>query len=228
MNDYVKVAKLHLVDRLSYTMLPLTVLVFTFAVNVAIFAVLPPEASRNTGALFALPCFMIVLGVMTLTRSLPFALSLGITRRTYYLGSVGLAVASSAVWAVAITVLNLIEGAVSGWGIGLHFFRVPWALDGPWYQVVVTSTVVLAVFFMAGMWGGLIYRRWGVVGLLAAIAALVLLILAGVLLASWRDAWPRIGQYLAGLHVYSVTGLLAGLTALLGLGGFITIRRIAV
>jgi hypothetical protein len=56
----------------------------------------------------------------------------------------------------------------------VHFFRVPWIMDGPWYQAWLTSFVLLVLFFLYGMWYGLVYRRWNVPGLLAFIAAQVL------------------------------------------------------
>jgi hypothetical protein len=227
-NDYLAAARLHLVDRLTFTVLPWAVLMFTFGVNMVIFAVVHPPNGKFTGALFTLPCFMVVLGVISLTRSLPFALMLGITRRYYYLGTVGLAAVVSAAWACVVTVLNLLEGASGGWGIGLHFFRVPWILPGAWYQVLLTSFVVLTVSFLTGMWAGLIYRRWGLPGMLIAIGSVVLVGLALVLIASWQQAWLAIGRYLGGIDPYTVTGLLAAVAALLTLGGFATIRRAAV
>jgi hypothetical protein len=227
-NGPLAAARLHLVDRLTFTVLPWAVLVFSFAVNMVIFAVVHPPDGKFTGALFTLPCFMIVLGVISLTRSLPFALMLGITRHHYYLGTVGLAAATSAAWAAVISVLNLVEGATAGWGIGLHFFRVPWILPGAWYQVLLTSFVVLTVSFLAGMWTGLIYRRWGLPGMLVAIAAAILVGLALALIATWQQSWPAIGRYLAGLDPYTVTGMFAAIAVLLALGGFGTIRRAAV
>ncbi len=42
--------------------------------------------------------------------------------------------------------------------MGLHFFRVPWIMDGPWYTTWLTSFVllVLFLFFFYGMWYGLV------------------------------------------------------------------------
>src|SRR5664279_3055641 len=90
MTALVKVARLHLVDRFSYTWLVWGVLAFTFVINLAIFAVVPlSQPSGNfTGALVTIYIFMIVIGVQAATRFLPFALTLGVSRRTYYLGTV--------------------------------------------------------------------------------------------------------------------------------------------
>lgn len=53
MTNMVKVAKLHLVDRVSYTWLVWGVLAIAFLVNLAIFAVLPVDQSPE-GAVVAL------------------------------------------------------------------------------------------------------------------------------------------------------------------------------
>ena len=101
MTNIVKVAKLHLVDRFSYTWLVWGVLAIAFVVNLAIFAVLPVDQTAEgnfTGGLASIYIFMIVIGVQAAAKLLPFALTLGVSRRTYYLGTVALVVGLCAVY----------------------------------------------------------------------------------------------------------------------------------
>ena len=81
-------------------------LAFTFAVNVAIFAVLPQtQPSGNyTGALVTIYIFMAVIGVQAATKFLPFAMTLGVSRRTYYLGTLALVVGLCALYSALLTV----------------------------------------------------------------------------------------------------------------------------
>ena len=90
----VTVGRLHLVDRFSYTWLLWGILPFTFLVNLAIFAVIPQTQPNGdfTGALLTIYIFMTVIGVQAATKFLPFAFTLGVSRRTYYLGTVALVV----------------------------------------------------------------------------------------------------------------------------------------
>ena len=74
-----------------------------------------------------------------------------------------------------------IERATDGWGIGMGFFRVPYILDGPWYLTWLTSFVALTLLFVYGMWFGLIYRRWNLVGLAVFLAAQITVLLVGAL-----------------------------------------------
>jgi hypothetical protein len=230
MTNTFKVARLHLVDRFGYTWLVWGVLAFTFLVNWALFAVIGPTESDGsyTGALLSIYIFMIVIGVQAAVRFLPFAFTLGVSRRTYYLGTIALIVGLNAANAVVLTLLWRLELATDGWGIQMHFFQVPWILWGPWYQVLVTNFVLLSLTFLMGMWFGLIYRRFALIGTLIFSGALTLVLVGAVLVISWRQWWPQVGHVLANLDPLGITGLVAIAAVIVALGGYGTIRRITV
>ena len=56
---------------------------------------------------------------------------LGVSRRTYYLGTALLVAALGDVYGPGLTVLQAVERATGGWGLSLHFFRVPWSPSSP-------------------------------------------------------------------------------------------------
>jgi len=163
-----------------------------------------------------------------MTRSLPFGLMLGISRRTYYLGTALLIAALGVVYGLGLTVLQALERATGGWGAGLHFFRVAWIMDGPWYQTWLTSFVLLVLFFLYGMWYGLVYRRWSLPGLVTFIAAQVLVLVIAIVAVSATQNWPAVGHFFTTLTAPTLVGALAALAAALGLGGLTTMRRITV
>jgi hypothetical protein len=225
----VKVARFHLADRLSYTAVPWGVLAFVFGV----WLVLAASASGYntqilTGALAAIYLFFLIAGMLSISRSLPFAFALGVSRRSYYAGTVLLAGALAAADGLALAVLQVIERATSGWGVRLHFFRVPYILPGPWYLTWLTSFVGLTLMYIYGMWYGLVYRRWNLTGLLAFAAAQVTVLVAGVVITSNAHAWPAIGRFFTTLSAAGLTGLLAALTLVLLAGGYATMRRVTV
>ena len=89
----VKVARLHLVDRFGYTWLLWGVLAFTFWSTGSFAVIGPTEPDGNyTGALSTIYIFMAIIGVQAATKFLPFAFTLGVSRRTYYLGTIALVV----------------------------------------------------------------------------------------------------------------------------------------
>ena len=110
-----------------------------------------------------------------------------------------LAVSLAAVDGLALAVLQVIEQATGGWWVGLHFFRVAYILPGPWYLTWLTSFVGLTLVFVYGMWSGLVYRRWNLLGLLAFIAAPATIAVAGVVAATQAHAWTAIGRFFTTL-----------------------------
>ena len=162
------------------------------------------------------------------TLAVPGRIPLGVSRRTYYLGTIALIVGLNAVNVVLLTLLWWLELATDGWGIQLHFFQVPWILWGPWYQVLVTNFVLLSLTMLVGLWFGLIYRRFALIGTLVFSGALALIAVGTVLVITWRQWWPQVGQFLGNLDMLSASGLIAVVAAIVALGGYWTIRRITV
>ena len=224
-----KVARYHLVDRITYVALPWGTMAFSFVVNLVIAAQVAPDVnSYYTGGLLSIYVFLLICGALSMSRSLPFAFMLGVSRRSYYLGTALLVVTLGAVYGLALAVLQVIERATDGWGVDMHFFRIPGILDGPWYETWLTSFVLLVLFFLYGMWYGLVYRRWSLPGLVAFIAAQILLVLAVVVAISITDSWHVLGDFFGNATALALTGLLAAITVTMGVGGFTTLRKVTI
>jgi len=223
----VKVARFHLVD-LSYTALPWGVLAVNFAIYLAGAASAGGGAQIPSANVVVIYLFFFISGMLSIGRSLPFAFALGVGRRSYYAGTALLAVSLAAVYGLALAVLQVIEQATSGWGVGLHFFRVAYILAGPWYLTWLTSFVGLVMMFVSGMWFGLVYRRWNLLGLIVFITALAVVLGTGVVITSRVHAWPAIGRFFTTLSAAGLTGLLAALAVALLTGGYATMRRVTV
>src|ERR1700722_12489977 len=93
MTNYINVARYHLVQRFNYLILPWAILAFVFVVDVVILALTPAGhgSHRYVGGLASLFVISFTLGLQSVARSLPFGLALGLSRRTYYLGTALLA-----------------------------------------------------------------------------------------------------------------------------------------
>jgi hypothetical protein len=224
------VARYHLVQRFNFLILPWMVLSFVFAVDVIVLELTPisHSAHRWVGGLASIFVLMVVLGLQAVAQALPFGLALGASRRSFYLGTSLLAVALSAVYGLALAILQVIERATGGWGIDMGFFRVPYLLNGAWYVTWLTTFVGLALLFAYGMWYGLVFRRWGTVGVVAFAAAQIVVLLAGALLTTWTRAWHDLGHFFTTISASGLTGLLAALAIVLLAGGFATMRRVTV
>jgi hypothetical protein len=236
MRTWVNIARYHLVRPAIYLGLPWAIMAFSFAVNLAIFRLVPGQATvprqntafHATGAVSIIYIFFFVMGVFAIGQSLPFGLALGVSRRSYYAGTALLAVALAAADGLVLTGLQAIERATGGWGEAMHFFRVPFILDGPWYLTWLTSFVGLVLLFGYGMWFAIVYRRWKLIGTVTFIAAQVTVLLAVAAVITWAHAWTGFDHFFPALSAAGLTGLLAALAAVLFAGGYATIRRTTV
>lgn len=223
MTTWVKVARYNLVRRSNYLVLP-WLLPFSFAIG----AITGRHSHLATRYLLAFFLYFAVQGMQTVGRSLPFGLALGASRRSFYSGTALLGMALALVSGLVLTVLQTIERATGGWGLSLSFFRVPYLLNGPWYATWLTSFVGLFALYVYGMWHGIVYHRWGMLGTLAFIAAQVVMVVAGAIVAAaehWRILSTSDGS---GLTALGLTGVVAALAVLLLAGGHATIRRATV
>ncbi|HEY3925058.1 MAG TPA: hypothetical protein VGL75_10900 [Acidothermaceae bacterium] len=227
---YRDVVRYHLVSRFNYAILPWAVLAFVFLIDVLVIELTPAghTSHRWVGGLASVFVIGFVLGIQSAHRSLPFGLALGLSRRTYYLGTALLAVALAAIVGVLAAVGQEVERATNGWGINMGFFRVPYILNGPWYSTWLTSFVVLTFLYVYGMWVGLVYRRWNLIGMVAFVAAQVTVLVIAAIIVTGSHAWHRVGHFFTTVGAGGLTGLVAALAVVLLAGGFVTMRRVTV
>lgn len=228
MSRYLNVVRFHLMDRINFVVLPPSILTFVFLIDLLILELTPGTGTRYVGGLGSIFILIIVMGVLSVARSLPFGLTLGISRRSYYFGTVLLSLMMAAAGAIVITIGQAVERATDGWGIGMGFFRVPHVLDGAWYLTLLSVFVTLALCFVYGMWFGLVYRRWALIGAMAFLAAQITVLALAALLTTWVHGWHDVAHFFATLSAVSLTGLLAVIAVLLLVGGLRSMRRVTV
>lgn len=226
MNKWINVGRVHFIGGLNFIAYPWIILVLNFFVAIVVNQA--TGGGLRSGELGAIDAAFLAMGVMAVVQWLPFLLTLGVSRRTYYLGVSVVALVVSVVDGLILAILQLVERGTGGWGGSLHFFRVPYLLSGPWYLTWLTSFVILAVCFVWGMWFGIVYKRWNLPGLLVFISAQTVAITAAIWIATSAHAWTSIGHFFTTLSVWGLTGLLAVLGAALFAGGLATIRRVTV
>jgi hypothetical protein len=230
MSTWIKVARYQLTDRDIFVVQPWLVLALDFLITAVVVAEWPGRHGHAAyaGALSAIYVVLIVTGALGIARQLPFALALGVSRRSFYAGTALLAVALAAVYGLGLTVLQLIERGTGGWGLKLHFFRVPYFLAGPWYLSWLTSFTGLTLMLAWGMWFGIVYRRWNLAGLLTFIAVQVLAVTGVLLIIGGGHDWSGVDRFFTTLTIGGLTGLLAALTVALLAGGYATVRRVTI
>lgn len=220
------VVRMYLTDRVTMFALPPAILAASFAVNLAIFAVEPVQA-RSTGGLAAIFVVMLAAAVMSTARAMPFALSMGSSRRSFAIGTGVTGVIMAVVFGVLLLILNRIEAATDGWGLHGHFFTFPWTeryhVVGAW----LLATVLLLAMFLLGAFASTIWLRWKQPGMLVAGVLLVLVFGGLVTLITWQHGWPSVGRWFLDLTPLAAAGWIALLCVPLAGGSFVTLRRVA-
>jgi len=235
MKTLVRVGRFSLADWPEFVTLPWLAQGLVFALDLAVFAASPQvtrpaghSGMKYAGALATIYIVFAIVAARSISKRLPFALALGVSRRSFYAGTALMAAVLAVADGLVLTLLQPIEAATGGWGIHLHFFRVPFLLEGPWYQTWLTSFVGLALMFVYGMWCGLIYQRWNIFGVLTFAAIQMLALTAGLAIAFRDNSWHRVGHFFTTLTIGGLTGALAVIAVALLAGGYVTIRRVTV
>ena len=122
--------------------------------------------------------------------------------------------------------LDAVENASGGWGVGLHFWA-PGALDvaNPALQVVVFAIPMLACSFL-GIGIGVVFKRWGATGLWALVLVTVAVVGSLVVLITWQQVWGDIGRWLVDQSIATLTiGIPAVIALALAAASFAGLRR---
>lgn len=216
-------------DRMSWFVIPWSVLGAGFAIVwfIAVFIVVLTGGNTPvyTGAVATFYFLMLVVGIGAVTRMFPFAVSFTMRRRDYLMGTLALGVAVCAAWAILLGLLSLIEAnVIKNWGLGLHFFHLPFFSDGSllrqfcwsYYRDMACARsdpsylrdgwalgqfwvyfVLLLFMWVLGLLLGSIYQRFGRVGEYVFAGIVLLLVSLCVVLSSYRGWWGPIFDWLA-------------------------------
>ncbi|WP_433528910.1 ABC transporter permease [Micromonospora sp. CA-263727] len=227
MNRALTVARLQFVAWPSVIGWPWGILTLSFLINLALFtAIGDTDVEPTTGALASIYVVMFIACINTITQDFPFAIGLGISRRSFYLGNVLQFGVQAIAYAAVLYLLAVVEEATGGWGINLRFFGLPFL----WVENPVLRFLGFALpFLLLGFIGiaiALVFKRWGVNGMLTLSTAALVVIGGSAVLATWRGWWPAIGGWFAD---QSGAALLVGWPALLTLPlaavSYLVIRR---
>jgi len=229
MNRILDVTRLHTVAWLNQIVWPWIIMGISFVVNLLIFASIGETTTPDgnfTGGLVSLYIICAILAAISISQVFPFALGMGVTRRTFYLATALVNVVQAVAYAIVLYGLKLIEGATGGFGIELRFFRVPFVdVHNGFLQILVFAVPFLFLNFLCVL-AGVLILRWGANGLFAAggIGLLVVGLLAA--LVTWQRWWDEIGHWLTHSSQLSLlVGWPALVAAVAAVGGMVAIRR---
>ena len=232
-NRVIAVTRLIFANRWTVLYMPTIILMSIFLLNIAIWLLVlgasDGHVSKNafsySGAIFYVFIYMMVLAIQAVSRTFPFALGFGVTRRNFALGA-GLAfVILAVVFSVLMAILAMIEQATNGWGINAHFFAPNYySTGGGLGQFAIYLFGLLFCLFL-GAAASAVFVRWRAMGLTVFFILLAVVLVGGsalIVVAGWtRPVLDWFGTTgLIGSEAWSLV-----LTALFAVAGYLILRR---
>lgn len=231
MSRVIKVAQMQLINKWTFLGIPMVILVGSTAITFAIWALLPASAREGTlysGSGQAVMWYFLALGIQSLTYTFPFSQAMSVSRKTFYLGTLGLFAVFALGYAVLYYVLGLLEQTTGGWGFNGQIFALDWIAENNGAIQILFYFVAMVLLFMIGFWAATVYMRWKATGLLIAGIGFAVLVLGLVGLATLNNAWPQVGAWFAGIQVFGLSIVLGCLCVVLAGGSYLTLRRATV
>jgi hypothetical protein len=227
------VIKLHFVNRFQILYMPMIVLGAIFLVNLAIWWIIVAASDGAdsgshlgySGAVSYIYVYGIVIAVQAISRTFPFSLGFGVTRRDFYLGSALAFVVLSFGFAVVLTIMSVIEIATNGWGVGGRMFAPLWFTNGFWLLRFVMYFCAFLFLLFIGTAGAAFYVRWRATGLTAFFAIIAVIILASVAYFALGHHWDVVGQWIDQSGPVGITVWLLLPAAISAVAGFFVLRR---
>lgn len=143
-------------------------------------------SQMNPGIMYALPGFLVYLGVQSVATTFPFALTLGSTRKSFVSGTLLWTIMISAYLTIVFTILVMIEIATNHWFTGFYVFDINVLGAGNLaYLIPIVFLTSLSMLTIGGVFGAS-WVRLGARGpqLLAASIAIVIIVAAIIILPS--------------------------------------------
>jgi hypothetical protein len=229
-----RVARLHWVNKGQIVVVPWMIMGFIFAANLAIAGIirvaLSPKdlAEGNSGFQFSgattfFFIYMMIVAIMAINKTFPFAQGYSVTRRDFYLGSSLAFLGLAAGYAAALTLLGWIEVATQGWGLHFTLFAPVYFGADPLQQLYVNFLLFL-FFFFVGAATASVYVRWALNGMLVFFGTLVLILLGAVALITFSNGWGGVGAWFVSMGVLGVASWTLVPTAIAAIAGYFLLQ----
>jgi hypothetical protein len=231
------VTRLHFVNRFQIVYLPLIVLGAIFLMNLAIWWIIiestggnnPGNHVRNnlgySGAVSYIYVYGIVIAVQAISRTFPFSLGFGVTRRDFYLGSALAFIVVSIGVAAVLTVMSVLEIATNGWGLGGRMFAPDYFTNPSWLLRFVMYFCVFLFLLFIGCAGASFFVRWRGTGLIAFFGIVAVILFGATAFFTLDHQWTAVGTWFAQTGAVGSTVWTLVPTAVAGIAGYFVLRR---
>ena len=223
------VVRMQFLNRWTFVGTPLCVLggswLISMLVNLIINSADVTGAKVSYGAQAPLWYFLVV-GIMAMAYTFPFSQAMTITRREFFLGTLGAAAICSVGMSLIFVALGLIERATDGYGFNSYFgYLEPLWESGPLaagFEFFVFAMLV----FIIGFWFATVYQFGGPRLLTILLIALGLALVGLAALITWQEWWPAVGEWFVDTGALGLAFWGVVLGVVLSAGSYATLRRL--
>jgi hypothetical protein len=192
------VLKMYYRDKWAWFLTPNLILFSVFLLNFIISLLIPSDGEfYSGGGVSYIIVYMLVLGIIVVNQTFPYAIGMSIRRTDYFLGTVVMGVVTNIVYAILLVILSAIENATNSWGGQFHYFHFPYLNDGTLLEQFTIYIILFINLFFLGFLISSLARRFGGKGILIAAISSILISSAIVLLVTHYGAWIDIFQWFA-------------------------------
>src|SRR3954451_20964836 len=138
-------------DKWAWFLIPNIILFSVFLLNFIVSLIISSDEKIYTGGVSYIFFYMLVMGIMVVVQTFPYAIGMSIRRTDYFLGTVVMAVAVNILFGIMLVVLSFIENATNGWGDRVHFFHFPYLNDGSLLEQLTMYVILLINLFFIGI-----------------------------------------------------------------------------
>ncbi|MFF5793810.1 hypothetical protein ACFY5D_17325 [Paeniglutamicibacter sp. NPDC012692] len=219
---------MQLINKWTFLGIPMVILLASTTFTIAIWAIV----SRNSGDVVlvsgsgqAVMWYFLALGIQSLTLTFPFSQAMSVSRKTFYMGTLGLFAVIALAYSLIYYVLGLIEKATGGWGMNGQLFALGWIAENNAAVQILFYFVAMVLLFMIGFWCATVYLRWKATGMLIVGIGFAAILLALTAMLTLNDWWVPLGVWLGSLSTLGVALMLGTICVLLAGGSYVTLRK---
>ncbi|MGO1768400.1 MAG: hypothetical protein ACTHZX_00490 [Microbacterium sp.] len=222
------VLRLQLISTQSFVWVPAMILAAAAIVSVLIFAMIPGDDVKFAGAANAPLWYFAAIGVQAMTLSFPFSQAMSVTRREFHLGTLLFGAVGAAMMATLFIVLAGIEVLTDGYGVNGRVAYLDWIFEPGWVSAWLTYFTYTMLLFVVGFWMATIWKRFGTFTVVAVGVVVGLAVLLAIFFITRGGVWPEVIRWFVDVGPLGITLGGLGVTALLAVGAYGTLRRATV
>ena len=228
MSRIVNVARMQLINKWTFLGIPMVILVASTTFTFAVWAIVSRNSSDAvlfSGSGQAVMWYFLALGIQSLTLTFPFSQAMSVSRKSFYLGTLGLFAVIALAYSVLYYLLGLIEKATGGWGMNGQLFALGWIAENNAAVQILFYFVAMVLLFMIGFWCATVYLRWKTTGMLIVGIGFAVILLALLAMVTFNGWWVAVGSWLGSLSALGVSLMLGAICVLLAGGSYVTLRK---